>query len=116
MASPPKPSIWPFGAPLTSTLPHIPLTQRTDNYTLGKLCGALFLDRGFDRLVQGKAGTDVWSAMAVEDKARLLNDDWEHGIKSQFDQKMRSWTINVNLGHDEQRRLNFPPSRLKLTR
>ncbi len=67
-------------------------------------------------LIKGKAGTDVWNAMSQEDKARLLNDDWEHGIKSQFDQKMRNWTININLGYKEQKRLEFPTSRLKLTR
>ncbi|KHO00120.1 Heat shock protein Hsp70 [Metarhizium album ARSEF 1941] len=60
----------------------------------GGLCGGIFLDEQFKKLIISK--TSNW--LDTVDKRQLkkfLNDNWEHGIKPQFRGQNRSWGVEL---------------------
>lgn len=59
----------------------------------GGLCGAVFVDDAFIKLLERKMGKSSWAKMTPASRKRILNDDWEHGIKRQFLGQERTWTI-----------------------
>ncbi|KAJ3961879.1 hypothetical protein N0V92_001443 [Colletotrichum tropicale] len=61
----------------------------------GGLCGGVFLDEGFVKLLKSKVEAGAWNNMPVEDVKKMLNGDWEHGIKQQFDGKPRNWHVTL---------------------
>lgn len=60
---------------------------------LGDLCGGVFLDEGFMKLVKEKTPTVSWSSVSKLEEKKFLNDEWEHGIKPQFENQMRTWPV-----------------------
>ncbi|EFQ35937.1 uncharacterized protein GLRG_11045 [Colletotrichum graminicola M1.001] len=64
----------------------------------GELCGGVFLDEAFVNLIKDKVTTKAWDNVPKAEAANVLNGDWEHGIKQQFDGK-----------HDRQWHIQLPP-------
>ncbi|RGP68404.1 hypothetical protein FSPOR_5283 [Fusarium sporotrichioides] len=59
----------------------------------GGLCGGVFLDEGFIKLVKRKTPTVSWASVSRLGEKKFLNDEWEHGIKPQFENQNRAWPI-----------------------
>ena len=60
----------------------------------GKLCGAIFLDDDFERLMHQLIG-DAWN-VPESDKMELVNGQWENGIKRTFrGQDRRKWKVTL---------------------
>ncbi|KAK9438890.1 Heat shock protein Hsp70 [Metarhizium brunneum] len=60
----------------------------------GGLCGGIFLDEEFKKLIMSRTS----SSIANIDKGKIkkfLNDNWEHGIKPQFRGQNRSWGVEL---------------------
>ncbi|KAK1574456.1 uncharacterized protein LY79DRAFT_593272 [Colletotrichum navitas] len=65
----------------------------------GELCGGVFLDEAFVNLIKDKVTAQAWDNVPKDEAANVLNGDWEHGIKQQFDgQKDRQWHIKLPSG------------------
>jgi hypothetical protein len=72
------------------------LTRETPlTFSLGGLCGGIFLDEKFLELMKTKVGPGIWGKVTKTETTKLLNDDWEHGIKRQFQNQDRSWLITL---------------------
>ncbi|KAL3964035.1 hypothetical protein ACCO45_001039 [Purpureocillium lilacinum] len=59
----------------------------------GDLCGGIFLDEEFLKLIERSLGADIFSGLTKIEKRKLLNDNWEHTIKPQFDGKQTTWEV-----------------------
>ncbi|KAF5713871.1 hypothetical protein FMUND_7702 [Fusarium mundagurra] len=51
----------------------------------GDLCGGVFLDEAFIRFVKRKSPRGTWFPVTKTEERKFLNDEWEHGIKPQFE-------------------------------
>jgi hypothetical protein len=60
---------------------------------LGDLCGGVFLDEEFLKLVKKKTPTLSWASLSRLEEKKFLNDEWEHSIKPQFENQMRTWPV-----------------------
>ncbi|KAJ4401979.1 hypothetical protein N0V85_005403 [Neurospora sp. IMI 360204] len=62
---------------------------------IGGLCGAVFVDEAFNDLLKSKFPKKKWNAMETTSRHRLIHDEWETGIKQQFDMNRlnRTWSI-----------------------
>ncbi|RFU72728.1 hypothetical protein TARUN_9531 [Trichoderma arundinaceum] len=72
----------------------------------GRLCGATFVDEGFRLLLREKLPLNTWERLGEDGIARLMNSEWENGIKPQFCNDGRKWSIQVPISsrkrdHDE---------------
>jgi molecular chaperone DnaK (HSP70) len=62
----------------------------------GKLCGAMFVDETFQSLIKSRIGQQRWEKLSRASKVKLMNDEWEFGIKRAFDgEPNRSWTCQL---------------------
>ncbi|KAM0256669.1 hypothetical protein ACHAQJ_004823 [Trichoderma viride] len=61
----------------------------------GKLCGATFVDERFRDLLRRKLPLPTWESLGENGVARLINNEWENGIKPQFCNDGRKWSIQV---------------------
>ncbi|SPJ83949.1 related to hsp70 protein [Fusarium torulosum] len=61
----------------------------------GDLCGGVFLDEGFIKLVRKKSPSGTWGSVRNSDEKKFLNDQWEHGIKPQFENQKRTWPVDL---------------------
>jgi hypothetical protein len=62
----------------------------------GGLCGAVFVDEAFASLLMKKFGQEAWDRMSPYSRQRLIQADWEYGIKHAFDgHKTRTWIIDM---------------------
>ncbi|KXH31769.1 hypothetical protein CSIM01_09444 [Colletotrichum simmondsii] len=61
----------------------------------GDLCGGVFLDEAFINLVKQKVTAQAWENIPKDEAAGIINGDWEHGIKQQFDSQVRDWHIKL---------------------
>ncbi|PTB65357.1 hypothetical protein BBK36DRAFT_1205073 [Trichoderma citrinoviride] len=61
----------------------------------GKLCGATFVDERFRTLLKSKMAWTTWEQLGEDGIARLINNEWENGIKPQFCNDGRNWTIQI---------------------
>ncbi|GJC92644.1 HSP70 family chaperone [Colletotrichum higginsianum] len=64
----------------------------------GGLCGGVFLDEGFVNLMKSKIGSESWASISIENMKKLMNGEWEHGIKQQFDTRPRDWPVTLPSG------------------
>ncbi|KAG5747682.1 hypothetical protein H9Q70_009631 [Fusarium xylarioides] len=64
----------------------------------GGLCGSIFLDENFLKLIKRKVSSTSWKNISKADEKRFLNDEWEHGIKEQFSSQDRSWLVSLPEG------------------
>ncbi|UPK90041.1 hypothetical protein LCI18_000976 [Fusarium solani-melongenae] len=58
-----------------------PLTVRESVRGDGDLCGAMFLDEGLLLLLKKLIPADIKAKMGDSGLRKIMNDDWEHGIK-----------------------------------
>ncbi|KAH6898499.1 hypothetical protein B0T10DRAFT_555809 [Thelonectria olida] len=61
----------------------------------GGLCGGVFLDEEFLKLIKGKLLTSTWNLVDAGEQKKFLNDGWEHGIKPQFENQPRTWLVDL---------------------
>jgi hypothetical protein len=61
----------------------------------GGLCGGVFLDEEFLKLIKGKLTTSTWNLVSAGEQKKFLNDGWEHGIKPQFENQPRTWLVDL---------------------
>ncbi|KAJ4131118.1 hypothetical protein NW768_006660 [Fusarium equiseti] len=61
----------------------------------GGLCGGVFLDEAFVKLVRKKSPQGTWGSVSKTDEKKFLNDLWEHGIKPQFENQQRTWPVDL---------------------
>ncbi|WYZ35190.1 hypothetical protein EsH8_I_001466 [Colletotrichum jinshuiense] len=61
----------------------------------GDLCGGVFLDEAFVKLIKKKVTPQAWDNIPMEDAARLLNYEWENCIKQSFNAQDEDWHINL---------------------
>ncbi|KAK2053962.1 actin-like ATPase domain-containing protein [Colletotrichum caudatum] len=61
----------------------------------GELCGGVFLDEAFVNMVKKRVTPQAWDKVPKNEAANILNGDWEHGIKQQFDGQERDWHIKL---------------------
>ncbi|RGP65283.1 hypothetical protein FLONG3_9259 [Fusarium longipes] len=60
----------------------------------GGLCGAVFLDENFLKLIKNKLHPGAWKYVSKAQEKKFLNDEWEHTIKEQFGRNMgRTWLV-----------------------
>ena len=61
----------------------------------GGLCGAVFLDEAFDNLLVEKVGEAAWKFVPAETVNKFRNEEWEHGIKKQFQDQDQPWAVTL---------------------
>ncbi|KAG5949900.1 hypothetical protein E4U53_005660 [Claviceps sorghi] len=71
-----------------------PQSQFTDSERVGGLCGGIFLNQNFLKLVKKKIGTQ-WKNASKKQELEFMNEKWEHGIKRQFRGKPRTWRLEM---------------------
>jgi hypothetical protein len=65
------------------------------NDIIGGLCGAVFLDEDFEILLKQALGNEVWNKIEPSSLRRIMNNDWENGIKRGFNGRPRSWLVTL---------------------
>ena len=60
----------------------------------GKMCGAIFIDEAFEAQLKTALGSK-WERISVASRRALINNEWEHGIKRQFDDADQEWTVTI---------------------
>ncbi|KAF5601485.1 mitochondrial-type heat shock 70 [Fusarium subglutinans] len=66
-----------------------------DAHLLGGLCGGVFLDEKFLKLVKRKLTPGSWHSVSSVEEKKFLNEWWEHGIKPQFSNQNRDWVVDL---------------------
>jgi hypothetical protein len=80
----------------------------------GKLCGAIFLDEGFVKLMQRKVGAVRWARLSPKALKKFLNDEWEHGIKRHYDGSDSS-DLQIQLPSEAEFQRGFNQAEIDLT-
>ncbi|KAI0201632.1 hypothetical protein F4808DRAFT_469316 [Astrocystis sublimbata] len=61
----------------------------------GALCGGTFLDKEFEAHLKDVVGEAAWNKMNSSDIRRVMNNEWEHGIKEAFDGEPASYMVEL---------------------
>ncbi|KAI0858320.1 actin-like ATPase domain-containing protein [Xylaria cubensis] len=61
----------------------------------GALCGATFVDSAFEALMEQRVGRKSWKCMEVSAIKKMMNNEWEHGIKKDFDGSQEKYCIDL---------------------
>ncbi|KAI0547884.1 hypothetical protein F4679DRAFT_597111 [Xylaria curta] len=61
----------------------------------GALCGATFVDKAFESLVERRVGYRAWKEMKTSEISKMINSEWEHGIKKDFDGSQDKYRIDL---------------------
>ncbi|RYP57007.1 hypothetical protein DL769_009761 [Monosporascus sp. CRB-8-3] len=63
----------------------------------GALCGATFLDQDFQLFIKKKfpGGIKAWEKTDPASISKFMNNEWEHGIKCDFDGSDRTWILDL---------------------
>ncbi|KAF6835704.1 Hsp70 family chaperone [Colletotrichum plurivorum] len=61
----------------------------------GALCGGVFLDEEFIKLMKRKVNERNWNSLPAEEVKKMLNGDWEHGIKQQYEGQEQEWPVEL---------------------
>ncbi|KAL6908481.1 hypothetical protein GGI43DRAFT_379335 [Trichoderma evansii] len=84
----------------------------------GKLCGATFLDERFLQILRGKldqVSPDTWKTLEETGVLeRIINNDWENGIKPQFRNTDQHWMIQIPVKGPKRTHDEFRLSDIKL--
>ncbi|KAI0408294.1 hypothetical protein F4802DRAFT_618481 [Xylaria palmicola] len=59
------------------------------------LCGGAFLDNEFEMFLKCFVGEESWSMMSESDIRRMMNNEWEHGIKKAFHGEPDYYTVEL---------------------
>jgi len=52
--------------------------------TSGDLCGAVYLDEGFDRTIRTLVGASIYDKLDKEVRAKVFENDWEFQAKRKY--------------------------------
>lgn len=44
-------------------------------------------------MVKNRTPASSWASISKTEEKKFLNDEWEHGIKPQFEDQKRTWPI-----------------------
>jgi len=58
------------------------------------MCGAIFVDAAFQDFLRGRLSRRYDKITPVQLK-KIMNDEWEHGIKRGFDDTEREWEVRL---------------------
>lgn len=61
----------------------------------GALCGGVFLDEEFIKLMKRKVNEGTWNSLPADEVTKMLNGDWEHGIKQQYEGQEQDWPVEL---------------------
>ncbi|KAI0401998.1 hypothetical protein F4802DRAFT_618248 [Xylaria palmicola] len=61
----------------------------------GALCGATFVDSAFETFIEQRVGRKSWKLMKDTDIKKWMNNEWEHGIKKDFDGSQAKYCIDL---------------------
>ncbi|KAI0023286.1 hypothetical protein F4780DRAFT_777062 [Xylariomycetidae sp. FL0641] len=61
----------------------------------GALCGATFLDQDFGDFLKKRVGSEAWEKLDPSDIKKMMNNEWEHGIKCDFDGTERPYVVDL---------------------
>ncbi|KAI1181658.1 actin-like ATPase domain-containing protein [Nemania serpens] len=61
----------------------------------GALCGDTFLNKEFEALLKSYIGKVAWDKMNCAEIRRLMNNEWEHGIKEAFNGEPDYYTVEL---------------------
>ncbi|KAI0864076.1 hypothetical protein F4860DRAFT_511446 [Xylaria cubensis] len=61
----------------------------------GALCGGTFLDKEFETFLKNAIGEASWNKMNESDIRRMMNNEWEHGIKEAFNGEEDYYTVEL---------------------
>ncbi|KAJ2981907.1 hypothetical protein NUW58_g6569 [Xylaria curta] len=61
----------------------------------GALCGSTFVDRAFEDLMEQRVGRMSWKLMDSSAVRKMMNSEWEHGIKKDFDGSQEKYCIDL---------------------
>ncbi|KAI0439053.1 hypothetical protein F4803DRAFT_568959 [Xylaria telfairii] len=61
----------------------------------GGLCGATFVDSAFEALMEQRVGRKSWKYMEPCAIRKMMNSEWEHGIKKDFDGSQEKYCIDL---------------------
>ncbi|KAI1749158.1 hypothetical protein F4782DRAFT_533771 [Xylaria castorea] len=61
----------------------------------GALCGATFVDNAFRSLMEQRVGHKAWKNMGISAIRKMMNNEWEHGIKKDFDGSQEKYYIDL---------------------
>lgn len=92
------------------------LTVCMANTNTGKLCGATFVDERFRNLVKSKLLPSTWEKLGEDGIARLMNNEWENGIKPQFCNDGREWSIHIPISSKKREYDQYNSSEISLTK
>ncbi|KAL7909218.1 actin-like ATPase domain-containing protein [Trichoderma velutinum] len=81
----------------------------------GKLCGATFVDERFRFLLKSKIPLPSWERLGEDGVARLMNAEWENGIKPQFCNDGRDWTIQMPVSSRKRDHDQFSSPEISIT-
>jgi hypothetical protein len=85
---------------------------------IGKLCGATFLDELFLNILRNKLNNmspDAWQTLEETGAlSRIVNNDWENGLKPQFRNTGQHWVIQMPVGGPKRSHDEFRFSDIKL--
>lgn len=61
----------------------------------GKLCGAIFIDQEFEQVIKLRMGKK-WEKLSRGNIKRMMNNEWEHGIKRNYDDDVdKPYTVEL---------------------
>lgn len=72
-----------------------PLTVKECVEGDGALCGGVFPDAGFEEFMKKAVGASRWRRMQPTVVKKMINGDWEHGIKPEFDGTDLRWFVGI---------------------
>ncbi|KAF2814349.1 uncharacterized protein BDZ99DRAFT_437244 [Mytilinidion resinicola] len=61
----------------------------------GKMCGAIFVDQEFQNFLRGTLSPRRYDKMTPTQLKKVMNDEWEHGVKRGFDDSEREWEVRL---------------------
>ncbi|GAW13738.1 hypothetical protein ANO14919_031270 [Xylariales sp. No.14919] len=61
----------------------------------GALCGGTYLDKEFESFLKMSIGEFSWAKMNKSDIRKMMNNEWEHGIKAAFKGELDSYTVDL---------------------
>ncbi|KAF9874472.1 hypothetical protein CkaCkLH20_08035 [Colletotrichum karsti] len=76
-----------------------PLTVSEAVEGTGGLCGAIFLDEEFENILKPRINAlskDLWDFIPRDEIDKMIQDNWENGIKQEFVSETRDWTISLS--------------------
>ncbi|KAF2651441.1 hypothetical protein K491DRAFT_637347 [Lophiostoma macrostomum CBS 122681] len=60
----------------------------------GDMCGGIFVDENFEKLLQRKLDKR-WEKLRPEQQKKVFNTEWEYGIKRSFENDNREWEVRL---------------------